>query len=303
MSVIIDASLSRTPIMALPEKNGTIEYIRLLAECGVKYFEIDPSLLTVLEDEDLSKKYIFRVNSWENATICRKKRFAYVVIPWKLRRLCGAIAKQNRVILEINIDHYNAPAMIMCALSSKYTKSISMLRVNNYSYSPTGEEIDALLKWYKRRYMLPIDICPMNYYMTGNVCAMAAEKNGADAITLTYGRNVETTALENFLVEKFASRARDIPFEIITSMSRAIKYYFGIFLKMPYGFNNIEELSNRVECPLADISSGQMYRIYRVRRKRVQPKENVIEKKVKSLGYDEQMEDLIIQLLDKVKIS
>lgn len=304
MSAIIDASLSRTPFLPCSVKKDTVlDYLCTLAECGVKYFEIDTNSLGIIGCENLSKKYIYRVKSADDAVHCRRKRFAYVVVPWKLRELCGGISKMNSVILEINADPYCAPAMIMHALSSKSAQSISMIRVNDYSYSPKGEEIAALLKWYRGRYALPIDICPINYYMTGNVCAVTAYGSGADSVTLTYGRNVETSSLENFIVEIAASKALDIPKEVVIAMSRAVRFYLEIFMKVPYGFNSLNELSKRVESPLADISTGQMYRIFRVRSRRKQQKENAVDKKVRSLGYDEQIEELIIQLLDKAKIS
>lgn len=302
MSAIIDASLSRTPLIPMPEKRDSyMEYIRLLGESGVNYFEISTNVLMVLKNEDLSQKYIFRVDSLESAELCNKKSFAYVTIPWKYRRLCKAVSKKSKVILEINVDKYNAPAMIMYAMSSKAAKSISMLRINYYMYSTTGRETVDLIEWYKKNYIVPLDVCPINYYMSGCVVAVAAEEKGADALTLTYGRNVQTTSLELFMIERASAKLLSSPFEAVSSISRAMQYYYEIFMKMPYGYANVDVLTGRVECPLAEASTGNIYHIYRSGINRKQFSKNIIEKKLESLGYEKEVQELIMQILRKGK--
>lgn len=302
MSVIIDASLSRTPLIPRPEKKDSyMEYVRYLEESGVKYFEISTNALVTLKNEDLSKKYIFRIDSLESAKLCNKMHFAYVTIPWEYRQLCASVSKKSKVILEINADQYNAPAMIMCAMSSKAAKSISMLRINYCIYSTTEKETVDLMEWYKKNYIVPIDVCPINYYMSGCVVAVAAEERGADALTFTYGRNVQTTSLELFMIERASAKLLSSPFEAISSISRAMQYYYEIFMKMPYGFVNIDELTGRVECPFAEASTGNIYRLYRSKTNRKQFRKNIIEKKLESLGYEKEVQELIMQLLRKGK--
>lgn len=301
MSSIIDMSLSKTFVSRFfSDKKAVEEYVYLLNKSGVDYFEVKTNMLAFLPKENNSGKFIFRVEKKEDAALCGD--FAYAVVPLENVKLCSKIAKSTRVILEIRADAYSAPAMIMYAMSLRAAKHISMLRIIYDAYSYSGSEIRELIKWYKEEYMVPIDVCPLNFYMTGNIAALSAESAGAEAITLTYGSNHEFTSFESFVTERSLTRGGELTSAVIGGLSESAKYFGRIFGKCPCGIDNMDLLARRLDSPLAEIETGRMYRIYRVRNeKKHETSESAVEKKIKSLGYDEEIEEYLLELLKKVK--
>lgn len=302
MSSIIDMSMSKTYVSRfLSDKSIVAEYVSLLNKSGVDFFEIKTNMLRFLPKDENSGRFIFRVERKEDVELCGD--FTYAVVPLELAKLCTKISKSTRVILEIRADAYSAPAMIMYAMSLRAAKHISMLRIIYDAYSYNGEDIRELIEWYKEEYMVPIDICPLNFYMTGNVTALSAESAGAEAISLTYGSNHEFTSFESFLTERSLTKSGEMTAAIISGLSEAASPFARIFGKCPCGFDTMDLLAQRLESPLADISSGKMYRIYRVRSERKhEPTESAIEKKIKSLGYDEETERCLLELIKKGKL-
>lgn len=302
MSSIIDMSLSKTPVCTLyPDKNAGEEYVRLLTESGVDYFEIGTKMLEFLPKDGDLKKFILRVERKEDAALCAD--FGYAAVPLELAKLCTKISKTTRVILEVRADVYSAPAVIMHAMSLRAAKNISMLRIIYDAYSYNGEEINELIKWYKDKYMVPLDVCPMNFYMTGNITALCAESAGAEAVTLTYGSNIEFTSFESFIIERCLTKGGELPAAVINGISKSSKLFARIFGRLPCGIMDMDILAQRLESPLADIETGNVYRIYRpVGTKKRGASESAIEKKIKSLGYDEELEKYLLELLKKVML-
>lgn len=302
MSSIIDMSLSKTFISPFfSDKDIFEEYTRELTKSGVDYFEVKSNLIKYIPREDISRKYILRIEGKDDIALCGD--FSYAVVPLKLAKFCTKISGLTRVILEIRADEYSAPAMIMHAMSLRAAKVISMIRIIYDAYSYNGEAIRELIKWYKGEYIIPIDICPLNFYMTGNISALSAEKAGAEAISLTYGANHEYTSVESFMTERGMFRSGIITSAVIGGLSNSADAYARIFGRVPYGVENMDLVAQRLDSPLAEIDTGRVYRIYRTigNRKR-EPSESAVEKKLKSLGYDEEIEKCLLELIKKGKL-
>lgn len=303
MSAIIDISLATVPFNVRTEKKKALDsYIEALDSCGVNFFEINSSVLPLLEDEDISKRFILRVSSLSDLDLCRSVKFAYISLPIHLSCFFEELSEYNRIIAEVNSDKYSAHAMLMRASSEEYSRHISMLRLISDSVSSSGKSMTELISWYREHYMIPLDICPLNSQMTGFICASSALKSGADAITLAYGCDYYYSSLEDFYINSNIMRHTFMPKEILVGICKASGAFLELFEKAPCGIEKIGELEQRIDAPVFDIARGTRYFPYRtVKLEKNQPAE-VVRKKVKDLGYDERTEEYILELLRMARL-
>ncbi len=303
MSAIIDISLATVPLAAYTDKSKALsDYIDSLVECGVDFFEISASVLPLLEGKDLSKRFILRISTLADLEICRKIKFAYVSMSINLSCFYEEISTHNRIIAEVRADRYSAPAVLLYASSEKNLPYISMIRVVGCSVTSDGKSTTELVNWFRKRCMTPIDICPLNCHMTGFICAAAAVKAGADAITLSYGCDYRYSSLEDYFINTSILRRSFMPKEILTGICKASGAFLELFEKAPCGIEKMGELEKRIESPVFDIARGMRYFPYRAAKHGVNRPAEAVKKKVKDLGYDEQTEEYILELLRMARL-
>lgn len=300
-SAVIDKTLSYFPYNSgntCEEK--LLEYCSAVMACGVDYMEIDGNVATMLENQDLSENYILRVQNVSDLKLCMRRRFAYVVVPYKLAAPFFKIGGAQQIIVEASVDEYSAQAMLLYLMETIDTRRISMIRLTGIF---GGEQVEELVKWHKENSYIPLDICPLNTMMTGVSDAISAYTSGADAVTLSFGRGYYYTALEQFLINVHIFKKTYMQEEVIKGICGASLLFSEIFGAIPCGIEQIFESEEDICASVHDIESGISYRPFKAAQKsRYTPKESVIEKKIRSIGLEREIEDTILELIKKVDI-
>lgn len=303
MSAIIDISLATVPLVAAPEKKKALsDYIEALTMCGVNFFEISPGVLPLLEGEDLSKRFIMRISNLSDLILCRDIEFAYISLPMRLSGFFKELSARSRIIAEVNADKYSAHAMLLYASSEKFSPYISMIRLISGSVSTDGKDMTELVSFFRRHSMTPIDICPLNNQMTGFISAVGALKANADAVTLSYGCDYHYSSLEDFYINSNIMRRTFMPKEILTGICKASMAFLELFEKAPCGIEKMGELEKRIDAPVFDIARGTRYFPYRASKQGENQPAEAVKRKIKDLGYDEQTEEYILELLRKARL-
>lgn len=303
MSAIIDISIATLPLAADANRGKVLStYVESLTACGVNYFEIDSDAVPFIDEDDLSKRFILRILSLSDLDLCRKIKFAYISMPIELSCFFEEISAHNRIIAEINADKYSAPAMLLYASSEKFAPYISMIRLISDSVSSSGKSMTELVRWFRGRSMIPLDVCALNSQMTGFICAAAAVKAEADAITLAYGCDYYYSSLEDFCINSAIMHRTFMPNEILTGICKASGAFLELFEKAPCGIEKMGELEKRIEAPVFDIARGTLYYPYRIAKRGENQPTEAVKKKVRNLGYDEQMEEYILELLRRARL-
>lgn len=302
-SAVIDKTLSYFPYNTQNiDEAKLMEYCEAVMVCGADYIEIDGKTARLFEDRDLSESFILRVQNVSDLKLCMRRRFAYVVVPYQLASPFFKIGGMQQIIVEANTDEYSAQAMLLYLQEIIDTRRVSMIRLTGVFGG--GESVEELVKWHKKNSYIPLDICPLNTMMTGVSDAISAYVCGADAVTLSFGRGYYYSALEQFLINIHIYKKTYMQEEVIRGICTASLLFTEIFGAMPCGIERILDSDDDVCSSVHDIEQGVSYRPFKSSAKRrCVPHESVIEKKVRSIGLEREIEDAIIETIKKVDFS
>ena len=275
-------------------------YANAVFACGADYMEINSQTAALMALDDYSEQYMLSIHNAYDAGYCCGNRFAYAVVPFCCANLIDSLPEDQPVIVEINADEYSAPAIILFLHSFGFIRRVSAVRLTGLF----GDNIDTLVRWCRSNLFLPIDICPLNTMMTGASDAVFAQKAGADMLTLSFGRGYYFTALEHYITSLHIMRRTVMHKDVIKAICIASFLFTELFSVIPAGLARMLDTDGEIGAPVCDVEAGVMYRSYRaVRRSDNAYTESVIDRKIRSIGLEQEIEDAIIDMLKKVNFS
>ena len=278
-------------------------YAKTVLMCGADYIEISTETAINMELPDYSEKYILHISNTYDIGYCTAKRFAYVVLPLCLAGHIGRIPEDQPVILETYVDEYSAHAMLLYLHRFSFIRRLSAIRLTGV-FGDTDESLAKLIAWGRANLFLPLDICPLNSMMTGVSDAITARNAGAGMLSLSFGRGYYYTSLEQYIIDLHIFRRMPMGSDIIKGICAASFVFADIFCTIPTGLARIIDTDSEVSAAIVDIENGRMFRPYRVTRPSSPiPRESAIDRKIKSIGLEQDIESAIIDMLKKVNFS
>ncbi|MBO6230796.1 MAG: hypothetical protein J6O50_09525 [Ruminiclostridium sp.] len=275
-------------------------YAKAVFACGADYIELTSEAASVMELDDFSEKYILRVRNSYDCGYCSVNRFAYALVRLSTVGLIDRLPEDQPVILEVNADEYSAQAIVLYLHRFSFIRRIAAIRLTGLF----GDDIEALVKWCRSNLFLPVDICPLNTMMTGSSDALAAQAAGANMLTLSFGRGYYYTSLEQYIISLHIMKRSALHNDVIKAICIASFVFTDIFGVIPAGLARMLDTDGEVTAAVYDTETGIMYRPYRTSgRKQPLPQENMIDKKIKSIGLEHEIETAIIDMLKKVNFS
>lgn len=275
-------------------------YCKAVFSCGADYIEISAATAKLLDADDYSEQYILNVRSSYDLGFCAVMRFAYVTIPFAFAGWIEKVPDDQPIILEVSADEYSAQAILMYLRRFTFIRRIAAVRLTGIM----GDGVEQLVAWCRNNYFTPVDICPLNTMMTGAADAVTAAVAGASMITLSFGRGYFYTSMEQYLINYNMTRRTVIRTDVVKGICVASLLFTDIFGMLPTGLANLIDTDNEVMSAVFDIESGVMFRPYRVS-KRSKPKkyESTVEKRIRSIGLEREMESAILDMLKKVNFD
>ncbi len=302
-TVFIDRTLSYLTLKNnFVEKSELMKYINSVFSCGADYIEINSTVLEFLKDEDLSQKYIFRITSIADMKLSFDYDFAYISLPLSLSPFFEKLAAKHSIIAEIFTDEYSVMADLLTLKNHTRLNTISMVRLTGI-VATTPENSHSLVSWYKHNLHIPLDICPLNTMLSGSGDAVSFLRARADSISLSFGNSNYYTSFEDFLINRQISQRSPMPQEVIAAMCSASLAYMWLFNALPSGMERIAIKDSPVMAPVYDIENGVVYRPFRPVSKKPKNQENIIEKQIRTIGLEREIEDAIIDMLKKTNYS
>lgn len=298
-TAITDRTLSYIKYNEEHVTKGELEaYTKAVFSCGTDYIEINAATAKLLDAEDYSEQYILNVRSSFDLGFCAVMRFAYVTIPFAYAGWIEKVPEDQPIILEVNADEYSAQAMLLYLRRFRFIRRVAAVRLTGIM----GDNVESLVKWCRANYFTPVDICPLNTMMTGASDAVTAASAGAAMLTLSFGRGYFYTALEQYLINVNITRRTVIKTDVVKGICVASLLFTDIFGMLPTGLANLADTDSEVMTAVYDVESGVMFRPYRAvsRRRRYEPRENSVEKRIKSIGLEQDIENAILDMLRKV---
>lgn len=275
-------------------------YARSVFACGADYIELTTDAAVKMALDDCSEKYILRIRGAYDCGYCSVNRFAYAVVDLAAVSLIDRLPEDQPVILEVNADEYSAQAIILYLHRFTFIRRIAAVRLTGLF----GDDIDKLVKWCRSNLFLPVDICPLNTMMTGASDALAAQAAGANMLTLSFGRGHYFTSLEQYIISLHITKKTSLGTDVIKAICIASFVFTDIFCSIPAGLARMLDTDGEVTAAVYDTETGVMYRPYRAGRPRgIKPHESIIDRKIKSIGLEHEIETAILDMLKKVNFS
>ena len=277
-------------------------YAKAVFGCGADYIELSSEAAAKSQIEDFSEKYILRIRNAYDCGYCCANRFAYVSVPLAVAGLIDSIPEDQPIILEVNADEYSAQAMILFLHRFAFIRRVSVLRLVGLF----GDSMEKLVRWCRSNLFIPVDICPLNTMLSGASDAVAAQQAGAGMITLSFGRGYYFTSLEQYIISLHITKRTPLHNDVIKAMCIASFVFTDIFCSIPSGLARMLETDSEASAAIYDSDSGILYRPYRSlagRGKRAKTQESVVDRKIKSIGLEHEIETAIIDMLKKVNFS
>lgn len=302
-TALIDRTLSYISVnYNYIEKKQLTKYIDSIFECGADYVEITSGYLDLLGDTDLSEKYILHAQSLSDIKLASERNFAYVTIPAILLPIYEKIKFKHNVIVELITDEYSAVADLLTIKAKYRLNDISMIRLTGIT-ATDYESAKSLINWYRLNFHFPIDICPLNTMLSGSSDAVAFLRAKADAISLSFGRSHFYTSFEDYLITRQILSRSYMPPEIISAICSASFAFMNIFNSLPCGMERLAVKNSPALAPVFDIENGVAFRPFRTAGKKSEERETVIDRQIKTIGLEREIEDAIIDMLKKTNFS
>lgn len=281
-------------------KNELEAYVKAVKACGADYIELCAPAAKLLDADDYSEDYILNIRSAYDLGFCAVMRFAYVTIPFAHAEWTEKVPDDQPIIIEAQADEYSALAILLYLRRFRFMKRVAMVRLTGI----TGDSVDSLVKWCRANYFTPVDICPLNSMLTGASDAVAATEAGASMVTLSFGRGYYYTSMEQYLIDVHIHRRAIIKAEIIKAICVASLLFTDIFGMIPAGLASIIDGTSDTLTAVYDVETGVMYRPYRtLRHQKPERYEGTVERRIKSIGLEREIEDAIMDMLKKVDFS
>ena len=294
--VIIDRSLVNMEFNGEVDKKSAFMYVSALAQAGAAYVEVDLSTVVNLPKPSGSENYIYRLGCSEEHVIANALKFAYAVVPL---RYSFIISKINvPVILEIEVDGADIFDVLQLISTGVDFARLSMIRLVG-DFDP--DDVPDIIAKYRRRLVIPIDICPRNDSLNALSSAIAAYRAGADAVTVSFGNNGKFASLEELLIMLSAFYKIIVSPDYLEGICRAsiiialiseervtnLSIMMRKYMYCPIDIDNIDRLE-----PKRPNAGRKNY-------KRSPPAARVLS----ALGIEKEMSDKIIEVLEDCSIE
>ncbi len=304
MSVaLIDRTLSYMTInKKFADKEQLLAYVNGVCSCGADYVEINSGLLDLLEGEDLSEKYILQICSVKDIKLCVDHKFAYVSIPADLFVFFDKLSVFQNIIAEVQSDKYSIISELLKHKDEDHFRNVSMIRLTGL-ISADEDDMKSLVNWCHFNFHQPIDICPLNTMLSGSSDALDAFNCKADAVSLSFGRSHYYTSFEDFLINRQIMRRSVMTPEAIAALCNTSLAFMKLFGTIPSGMERLAIKDGPLMAPVYDIEKGLAFRPVKAGRRREPDKENIIEKQIRTIGLEREIEDAIIDMLKKTNYS
>jgi hypothetical protein len=200
-SVLIDRSLVGMRFTDLDkeldfsDKKAMFMYVCALAEAGAAYIELDFQSIVRLPKPSGSENFIYRIGAPEEFVVANALSFSYAVVPLKYHYVVSKL--ELPAILEIEVGSSDVFDVLQLISSNIDLSEFGMLRLIG-DFEPT--QIPAMISTYRRRSVIPLDICPVNTSLTALDSAIAAYRSVADAVTVSFGDYERFASLEELLI-------------------------------------------------------------------------------------------------------
>lgn len=302
-TVLTDRTLSYMNInQKFADKESLLNYINGVFSCGADYVEINSGLLELLDGEDLSEKYILQICSVKDIKLCVDHKFAYVSIPADLSVFFDKLSVFQNIIAEVQSDKYSIISELLDHKEHDHFRNVSMIRLTGLLSSDEAD-MKALLGWCRFNFHQPIDICPLNTMLSGSSDALDAFNCGADAVSLSFGRNHYYTSFEDFLINRQIMRRSVMTPESIAALCNASLAFMKLFCTIPSGMERLAIKDGPTPSPVYDIEKGLAFRPFKPGRRKLPDNENIIERQIRTIGLEREIEDAIIDMLKKTNYS
>lgn len=302
-TVLTDRTLSYMNInQKFADKEALLNYIKSVFSCGADYVEINSGLLELLDGEDLSEKYILQICSVKDIKLCVDHKFAYVSIPADLSVFFDKLSVFQNIIAEVQSDKYSIISELLDHKEHDHFRNVSMIRLTGLLSSDEAD-MKALLGWCRFNFHQPIDICPLNTMLSGSSDALDAFNCDADAVSLSFGRNHYYTSFEDFLINRQIMRRSVMAPESIAALCNASLAFMKLFCTIPSGMERLAIKDGPTPSPVYDIEKGLAFRPFKPGRRKLPDNENTIERQIRTIGLEREIEDAIIDMLKKTNYS
>ncbi|MBO5378058.1 MAG: hypothetical protein J6A41_06705 [Ruminiclostridium sp.] len=302
-TVLTDRTLSYMNInQKFADKEALLNYINGVFSCGADYVEINSGLLELLDGEDLSEKYILQICSVKDIKLCVDHKFAYVSIPADLSVFFDKLSVFQNIIAEVQSDKYSIISELLDHKEHDHFRNVSMIRLTGLLSSDEAD-MKALLGWCRFNFHQPIDICPLNTMLSGSSDALDAFNCDADAVSLSFGRNHYYTSFEDFLINRQIMRRSVMTPESIAALCNASLAFMKLFCTIPSGMERLAIKDGPTPSPVYDIEKGLAFRPFKPGRRKLPDNENIIERQIRTIGLEREIEDAIIDMLKKTNYS
>jgi hypothetical protein len=177
------------------EKRAISSYAEALIEAGAAYVEIDYQTLMRLPKPNGAENYIFRIGARDEYIVANALSFSYAIVPLRFHDITPRL--NLPAILELNIGDNDVFDVLQYATGVADISAYSMIRLVG-EFDP--DTLAAMIVKYKRRTIIPIDICPTNDSLSALTAAISAYIANADAITVSFGEYERFASLEELLI-------------------------------------------------------------------------------------------------------
>ncbi|MCL1903450.1 MAG: hypothetical protein FWF94_03420 [Oscillospiraceae bacterium] len=199
-TVLIDKSLTKMKFNHSFGDDNDIKrmlfmYVCALTEAGASYIEVDFDTIVRLPKPSGAENYIFRIGRPEEFVVANALSFAYAVIPLRFSYILPKI--EIPAILEIDTGDSDIFEVLQIVSSNIDLSPYSMIRITGNFDS---DIISSVIGNYRRKTIIPIDICPKNNRLSALNSAISAVIAESDSVTARFGDSNNFASLEEVLI-------------------------------------------------------------------------------------------------------
>lgn len=294
-TALIDNSLTNADLSKEASSEFLKDYVISLFKCGVDYIETDKNHIELLDDINTSKHFIYRIEHPTDVVSVNSKAFAYAILPLSMIFLAPSITN-TQIILEIPVDMISLDTLID-RLSDNYAlKYVSMLRITG-DFSGKEDKLLTFIKDFRRTFVLPLDVCPLNTMLCGLDAAFIAYNNRTDAITLCFGENAVYTSLEKFLIYLHAYYGITVSQDYVKGMCAAALDFSVITDSVARGIKNLNDVITVQSGQIVNIDVPKIKGAIKIKRVAAENTEK------ETLNFKKEIQDELLKIISESNIQ
>jgi len=195
-TVLTDISLCTFTLDEAAKPEHIYEYIRALADAGIRYVELDFRTIMRVGELPNGIGYIFRMVDPMFARLTEVFDFNYITVT--LGNLQNSFKTDVPVILEFPALAKLLPPLLRMT-AGRLNGTPAMIRLRGSYPMMSYNEFAGLLTGLKSSVALPLDFCPMNEKKTALDTALKLYAMGADSVSMTLGTTDKYASIDDFM--------------------------------------------------------------------------------------------------------